>query len=603
MLKYVNIIFSILVCISPASAEWTVNAEIGRNKIGIEDHVTLDIVFSGDQLKDILTPAVPQSVDWNVMGPSKSSSSSFQIVGTKMTKSTTESFQFILKPLKKGTLTIPQIEVHANGETRTVGPFEVEVVEGSIVPSRQAQPGRTIRPTPVQRETSTEQNIEDNLFIYTTVDKYQALVGEQITYSQWLCTRYPLGSIYPPSKPTAFPDFWSQEIYRAEKVEFEKKTIDGVQYDAILLYKHALFGLTPGTKKIEPSEMTVSIVRRGGFWGMFTQQQPVKVEGKPIQVEIKPLPQNSPVGFDGLVGDFSITARVAPEKPKSYEAMTYEISISGTGNVHNLKPLDLDFPESFELYDIEDKGNVTKDRGKVAANKTFEYVIMPQNPGEFELPEVSIVYFDLDSRSYKTKTAGPITVNILQGEYTGTEGTRVIVNDRVVRVAEDIRYIAPDCGKLESGNLKVTKLTTPGYLFLFEILAILIALSIKQRKQKLSSDIGYARYTLAFKRSLKELKEASKKIGDNEAFVGDVQDAIHHYLADRLGLPREGVVFNEIRDKLAEKRVDDTTLDWIEELLDKLSFLRFAPGTRESASREILDDARKLIAKVDSSFR
>ena len=100
-----------------------------------------------------------------------------------------------------------------------------------------------------------------------------------------------------------------------------------------------------------------------------------------------------------------------------------------------------------------------------------------------------------------------------------------------------------------------------------------------------------------------ELRDAPVATDDSEVFAGVVQDAVLHYLADRLGLLREGVVFSDIRDRLAERRIEDETLDQIEELLEQLSFLRFAPGDKDAASRELLDSAKMLITRVDKVFK
>ncbi|MGC9315670.1 MAG: hypothetical protein ACP5G4_08635, partial [bacterium] len=96
---------------------------------------------------------------------------------------------------------------------------------------------------------------------------------------------------------------------------------------------------------------------------------------------------------------------------------------------------------------------------------------------------------------------------------------------------------------------------------------------------------------------------ASTQFGQTEAFVATVQSALLHYLADRLSLPREGVVFAEIRDRLAERKIDDETLDSIEGLLEELNFIRFAPGKKEEVTKDLLKRTKDLIVKIDRAFK
>ncbi len=581
-------------------ADWSVSASVDREKIGLDDNLTLTITVSGDELSGLKKPVFPESDEWAFMGSSQSSSTNFQLIGTKMSRSITYTFRFTLAPQKKGTLTVPKLPIEANGETRHTQSFQVTVVEGSVGGGQARAAPAPNQPAPPQ--PASESDIGEDLFLSVHTDKTEAMVGEQINVTFTLYTRYNLSNISL-SKDAVFDGFWADELYMAKQLDYQRRTVNGKVYNTVVIAKFGIFGLNAGEKTIEPMQLKCTVLTQRDFWGIFRGGKTVNVTGRPVKINIKPLPSNAPDDFDGLVGDFSITAEVKPDDPKSNEAMSYIILYSGTGNIHNLQAPKLEFPPSFEKYDVQESGNINKEGARISGNKRFEFVLVPRTAGEFQLPKARLVYYDLKSKKYVTKTAGPIDITVGQGKREQAGGVQLISRGEVFRVGEDIRYIAPDAKRLQMGTLSSGGIVRFWYLLPIELMFVLIIFFIRRRQDKLSSDIGYARYTRALRRAMAELRDAPAVTDDSEGFAGVVQDAVLHYLADRLGLPRESVVFTDIRDRLTERRIKDETLDQIEELLEQLSFLRFAPGDKEAASRELLDKAKMLITRVDKAFK
>ncbi len=579
------------------SAAWSVTSDINANKIGLNDNLTITITVSGNQLNDHDQPSLPPNDDWAFNGMNRSTSTSFQLVGGHMSKEITYTYQMMIAPTKKGKLVVPKIPVVANGETKYTASYEVEVVEGSV--SGRQSPSQRATPTPSQPDAG---DIKDRVFLAVSANKKKAVVGEQIVVTYTLYTQYQLTNISFTREPS-FSGFWAENLYRAKRLDYQRRTIDGQVYNAVVLGKWALFGLSPGKKTIEPMELSATAVTRRDFFGFMSGGKNVEIKARPIDIEVDPLPTNAPPGFNGLVGSFSLTVDLQADTLITNQALSYIVSISGTGNIHNLKTPDLSFPASFEEYGIQEGGNVDTDGDRVSGTKRFEYVLVPRSPGEFELPRVDLVYFDLTSKKYVTKSAGPIQVKIEQGE-EATGGTGNIVSrGEVFRVGQDIRHISQDCADLKIGSLKQSHGMDILYFLIGEFIFILTVIGVRRRRERLSSDIGYARYTRAVKRAFKELRSASGQFEESEAFIGTVQGALLHYLADRLGLPREGIVFAEICDRLAERKISDETLDDIEGLLEELNFIRFAPGKKEEVSRELLKRTRDLIKEVDRAFK
>ncbi len=594
--KYAKIALLLTITACALSAAWNVSSSVSSNRIGIDDNMVLIITVSGDQIENHQQPSFPTSDDWAFAGISRSTSTNFQLVGGRMSKEITYTYHLTLAPTRKGTLSVPSIPVVANGETKHTSTFQVEVVDGSL--SGRSTPSRQT-PTPVQPEAG---DIRENVFLTATVDKKEAVVGEQILVTYTLFTQYELTNVSFSREPT-FGGFWAQNLYRAKRLDYQRRTIDGKVYHAVVLGKWALFGLSPGEKTLEPMELTATALTRRDFFGFMTGGQNVEVKAKPVKIDIKPLPSNAPPSFNGLVGDFSVTSELKADTLVSNAAISYIISISGTGNIQNLSAPALKFPSSFENYGVQEGGNINTDGDKFRGTKRYEFVLVPRSPGEFELPKFDLTYFDLNSKKYVTKSVGPLAVKIGQGKEAPTGSGPIVSRGEVFRVGQDIRHIAPDTEKLKTGTLSLPKINEILYFLLGEIIFLVAIIGLRKRRDKLSSDIGYARYTRALKRAFNDLRIASGQLDQTEKFVGTVQGALLHYLADRLGLPPEGVVFADIRDRLAERKLDDTTLDEIEGLLEELNFIRFAPGKKEEVSGELLNRSKDLIKKIDRAFK
>ncbi|MGC9315490.1 MAG: BatD family protein, partial [bacterium] len=507
---------------------WSVKSDISSNRIGIDDNLTVTITVSGDKLDNHQQPSLPTTDDWAFAGVNRSTSTNFQLIGGRMSKEITYTYQMILAPTRKGNLTVPQIPISANNETKNTPAYQVEVVEGSV--SGRSSPSPRSSPTPSQPDDG---DIRDRVFLSATTNKKSATVGEQIVVTYTLYTQYQLANISFSREPS-FNGFWADNLYRAKSLNYQRRNIDGQYYSAVVLGKWALFPLTPGDKTIEPMELTATALTQRDFFGFRTGGQNIEIKARPISIDVKPLPSGAPASFNGLVGDFSMVSELKADTLATNQAFSYIVSISGTGNIQNLNAPKLNFPSSFEEYGVQEGSSINTDRDIVSGTKRYEYVLVPRSPGEFELPKVDLTYFDLNTGKYVTKSAGPIPIRIAKGKDIAGGTGSIVSRGEVFRVGQDIRHIASDAKSLKKGSLTQPNGGSILYFLLGEFIFLAVILGIRRRRDKLSSDIGYARYTKAVKRAFKDLRTASTQFGQTEAFVATVQSALLHYLADRL---------------------------------------------------------------------
>ena len=170
-----------------------------------------------------------------VIGSTSSSSSSFNLVNGKLTSSRSVRFIYQLKPRRTGTFVIDAAEVTLDGVTHETTPITIEVTPGAPGSS---PPGAT-RAAPAGGSPSTAAgastaagpsqdaagtpDLEDTVYIRTTLDKKRAYLGEQVTVTYTLYTRLGLTNARYDMVPS-YTGFWMEELFAAHHLDFKKRS-------------------------------------------------------------------------------------------------------------------------------------------------------------------------------------------------------------------------------------------------------------------------------------------------------------------------------------------------------------------------------------------
>ena len=73
------------------------------------------------------------------------------------------------------------------------------------------------------------------------------------------------------------------------------------------------------------------------------------------------------------------------------------------------------FPKDFEKYDVKitDKTRLTSNG--VEGKMIYEYLVIPQNQGEYSIPAISFNYFDVEKQSYKDIKTQNLSIKVIGG--------------------------------------------------------------------------------------------------------------------------------------------------------------------------------------------
>src|SRR6185503_768051 len=128
-----------------------------------------------------------------------------------------------------------------------------------------------------------------------------------------------------------------------------------------------------------------------------------------LTVEVMPLPASGrPAGFSSSnVGQLTLEGAIDRTRVKAGDAITWRLTIKGTGNLRNVQLPPLDQLDGFKVYDPTTK--VTLNPGDVVSGeKVYTYLLMPTRGGKLTLPKVELPYFDPQAGKYVVAHTEPV---------------------------------------------------------------------------------------------------------------------------------------------------------------------------------------------------
>lgn len=322
-----------------------------------------------------------------------------------------------------------------------------------------------------------------------------------------------------------------------------------------------------------------------------------------IIVDVQPLPSaNKPSDFSGAVGSYSWRISIDKDTVEVDQPITLKASVTGSGNIKKLPSVEIPELESFRLYDSGSNENISKKNYKVSGSKSFEWVLIPTAPGEYELPKLSFNYFDPWSKKYKTQSKKPGKVYIKPSSVALLPPGDRPVN--VIPAAQtSLNYIVTE--------LSSKSVSTPFFkskiVWIIQLIPALwlVFLTVQvSRRKKLEGDIAYARRKLASKAAKKALKEAHDGLNNPEIFYSLVFNGIVGFISDKMNVNASGLTNIQIIEMLKNTGKCDSIIDEFSSFLNECDIGRFSPGKPSAKqARQIYNKAENLLSELDRNLK
>lgn len=404
------------------------------------------------------------------------------------------------------------------------------------------------------------------------------------------------------SKSPKYQDFWTFNIDNRNR-QVQQGTYNGEPYRYLVLREAVLYPQKTGKLVIEPLELNVEVEvpsgRRDYRGNPYFDKQIMKLAAPAKTIVVKDFGNTKPTNFTGAVGNLKLEVLVDKTELKAGESLTAKVQVSGAGNLKLLEMPKLVLPQGLEVYEPARVDKVTTTINGMSGSIIDEYSIVPQQGGKYIIPAMTLSYFNPATKSFETQTTQEQTIQVTGGA-VAANSTNSSRNE--IKKVEPFVFIKTDTS-LEDKNPNYFFNSVTHWLVLFlMVLALPIALLIRNRKNSMASDIVGNRIRSANKLSRKYLSDASKKIGDQEAFYVSLEKSLHNYLKSKLNLQTTEMSKDRVDILLADRQANEQTrIDFIQ-LLATCEFARYAPSNIENMKQDY-EKASTVINALDKQLK
>ena len=546
-----------------------------------------------------------------LIGPNRSMQSSYQMINGHTSSSSSITYTYIVCATKNGSFTIPPAHVVVGGKTIASNALNIKV-------SGSPQAGGGSSGASRQHRQDEQGEIRDagsqisgsDLFIKVSANKKRVYEQEPILLTYKVYTLVGLTSLR--GDMPDLKSFYTQEVNLPSQKSFSIETFNGRPYRTTTWSQYVMFPQMTGKLQIPSITFEGIVVQQNrnidpfeaffnGGSGYIEVKKKIIAPG--IDIEVVPLPER-PAGFSGGVGHFTVSASLNKTETKANDPVSVRITVSGTGNLKLVKQPQIELPKDFDKYEpkVTDKTKLTT--AGIEGSMIYDILIVPRHQGHYEIPPVSLTYFDTSSKSYKTVISEPLMLDVAKGSGPGAMSDYSGQQD-LQELSRDIRYIKT--GDVRQQGIDEFFFGSTAYWITLVIMALVfISLFVIFRQRAIeNANVTKRRAGKANKVATKRLKKASMLMADNKPgeFYDEVLRALWGYVGDKLNIPVEQLSHDNISQRLSARGVGEETIAQFIGALDECEFERYAPGDPKGNMNKVYEKAMTAIEQIEGTMR
>ena len=550
-----------------------VKAYVDKNKCSINDLINYKIELQdANSFGDVNIEQLSKEFSI-ISGPSQQTS--MQWINGSVTNSRIMSWS--IAPKKAGRLTIPALTVYVGKKRFKTNQIIIQVI------------GSNNKPTDI------------NVFITAELDKEKAYLGEQITLTYKIYKKIDI-SIEPFEVPE-FSGFWTEELYRPNQIKFKKVDLNGVRYQVGTLYKVALFPISGSEYVINPLAIKVQTQKKRSrrnkdpffnpfFDSFFTETETKVLRSPERKIDVKNFPEPRPGSFTGAVGSFKITTSIDRDSTYVNEAITFRVSVVGTGNLGLFTLPKFNFSDQIDQFPPKEDFEKNVFRDALSGTMSWEYILVPRISGKISIPPVAMTYFDPNIEKWKKISTGSTIIPVIKikGRIFDNSG---LSKKEVELLERDINYIStskPVWTKIGENSLSKIIL-----LYLVSFLLVPVPLVF-------NSILGNRLNSETARASRNALSNARKKIKNTEVDSPiPASKIIFSYLKDKLQLTSDNLD-PIVVEGLLTGVIDETLLN------DLINHLKVFDGSyygqiNDNNEADIVGKTIELLEKIERQIK
>ncbi|MBD3381877.1 MAG: hypothetical protein GF404_06745 [candidate division Zixibacteria bacterium] len=588
-------LFLALMAFASTAAAVDVVSTLSSNRVAVGDRVILSVKILDSQAS--AEPRLPSIPAFKVY----SSGHTFEqtIINGKTTSSI--KYDYTMVAQKAGNFMVGPITVKIKGREYSTQPLKITVTQ-----NRQGQVKR-----PGTRTQPSDNKDRDDFLVECEIDRDTVYEGQQVVYSFRAYQRR--GSAFfsdPVYLAPSFSGFWHEEFgwNRATRL------IKGNVY-TINAHDYYLFPVTPGETEIEPARVVITpdpfssmfktdpFSMRGLRSRSLGRSEPETLFTTPQKIYVKPLPRaNRPPDFKGAVGSFSMRVDLSGTDVSVDETILMKIRISGKGNIKTVSAPRLPEIDGLDIRASGDTTIINRAGGSVIGTKEFEFSIIPEQEGIYDLSRLHWSYFDPIEGTYKTLKSDPYTLKIAPGKGSSGDNFAGMMNLPSDIKVRDILGAKKLNGKLHEPIQPLIYNASFWIMPALPVFALAGILIWRRRQERLSGDVRYRRLKRAHSLARKRLSASRKLLeqGNMDAYYAEISRALYEYIGDKFNLSAAGLTEPEVQKTLRRHNYDDNLFEQFRELIRSADFGRFAPAESSAdTARDLLENGERWIVSAE----
>jgi hypothetical protein len=493
------------------------------------------------------------------------------------TEMTVHQYIVVLKPKKKGTLTIdPMAFVIGDKEYKSKS---VTIEAGANTSGNVKAP-----------------SANSNLFGKIHLSKSSIFIGEPVVATMKVYSRYNRLSISDADYPMP-SGFWNEEIKAGSKGwPATTERINGVAYNVFTIKKDLLYPQKSG--KLKFPAFSIDLVANRTF---FNSGSEITIESNAPSIQVNEI-ENAPSNFSGLVGTFTMAATISKTELSADEGIDVNIKIKGKGNLQQLDKVDFEFPLDFDTYDPEVDSKFSSSTAGISGHKTFNYLSIPRSGGEFKVGPIEVVFFDPKLKKFKTMKSETWDVKVEKNGQKSGSSLSSTDQQNVELLSEGIRHIRSETELFKNDDLLFG--TTKFWILLFTPFIFFVGLAVVLSRRKANpKDESVEKIKKAGKSAINALKSAQEGLTSNNPgkFNEAMLSGMFGYLNNKLGLDMAHMSKSSMLESILDKGGKTETAQKYIDIIEKCEMARYAPMT-ESSSAETYSDGVKIIEQLEGEL-
>jgi len=576
--------------------------------VAVGEQFRLTYTVNTQNASDFRAGNIPDELEV-LIGPNRSMQSSYQMINGHTSSSSSITYTYIVCATKNGSFTIPPAHIVVGGKSIASNTLNIKV-SGSPQASAGGSPRHQRQDEQGEIRDAGSQISGSDLFIKVSANKKRVYEQEPILLTYKVYTLVGLTSLR--GDMPDLKSFYTQEVSLPTQKSFSIETFNGRPYKTTTWSQYVMFPQMTGKLQIPSITFEGIVVQQNrnidpfeaffnGGSGYIEVKKKIIAPG--IDIQVDPLPER-PVGFSGGVGHFTVSAALNKTETKANDPVSLRITVSGVGNLKLIKQPQIELPKDFDKYEpkVTDKTKLTSNG--IEGSMIYDILIVPRHQGHYELPPVSLTYFDTTAKAYKTVSSEPLSLDVAKGAGPGAMSDYSGQQD-LQELSRDIRHIK--LGDARQQGMNEFFFGSMAYWVTLAIMAIVfISLFVIFRQRAIeNANVSKRRAGKANKVATKRLKKASKLMADNKPgeFYDEVLRALWGYVGDKLNIPVEQLSHDNISQRLNARGVGADTIAQFMGALDECEFERYAPGDPMGNMSKVYEKAMTAIEQIEGTMK